>query len=230
MKPALLISCEHGAPGVPEAYAGLFQGAEDILAGHEGWDPGAAELAEDFARAFAAPLFLNTTTRLLVDANRSEHHPKVFSAWSRRLTPPERTELLERIWRAHRGAVEEQVRAFAPRPVLHVSVHSFTPIWSGVRREVDIGLLYDPRRNSERQRVSRWIEGLRGQGRPWRVRRNQPYRGTSDGLPKHLRGIFCDGDYAGIEVEVSQGIVLGPASAWAELRGVLVETLGATLA
>jgi predicted N-formylglutamate amidohydrolase len=35
------------------------------------------------------------------------------------------------------------------KPVLHLSIHSFTPIWSGVERKVDIGILFDPDNKSE---------------------------------------------------------------------------------
>ena len=41
------------------------------------------------------------------------------------------------------------------------------------------------------------------------MRRNYPYRGSSDGLTTTLRGLFADPDYLGIEIEVNQALV-GP--------------------
>ena len=36
------------------------------------------------------------------------------------------------------------------------------------------------------------------------MRRNYPYRGTSDGLTRYLRKRYADRDYCGIELEVNQ--------------------------
>ena len=38
----------------------------------------------------------------------------------------------------------------ARKQVLHVAVHSFTPVLHGERRNADVGLLYDPARPRER--------------------------------------------------------------------------------
>jgi hypothetical protein len=52
-----------------------------------------------------------------------------------------------------------------------------------------------------------------------RVRRNRPYRGTSDGLTTHLRRRFAAKDYAGIELELNQAL-LGKKGEIALLRAV----------
>jgi len=40
--------------------------------------------------------------------------------------------------------------------VIHVAVHSFTPTLRGVRRNADVGLLYDPARPGELALARRW--------------------------------------------------------------------------
>ena len=107
--------------------------------------------------------------------------------------------------------------------VVHVAVHSFTPVLEGRMREVDIGVLYDPARDAERRIAGAWVEALKRRT-DLRVRRNQPYRGATDGLPTALRRALGEG-YAGFELELSQGLWL-PAKRWP--RG-LVETVSGTL-
>jgi predicted N-formylglutamate amidohydrolase len=60
------LSCEHGGNAVPAPWKGLFTGHETPLASHRGRPPpGALPVARQLAKAFAAPLFVATTTRLL---------------------------------------------------------------------------------------------------------------------------------------------------------------------
>lgn len=229
MKLVLVLSCEHGGNGVPACYRPVFEGAARELASHAGWDPGAALLARELGRAFDVAPIVTTTTRLLVDTNRSEGHRAAFSRWTRSLPAAEREHILARYWRPHRAAVEEAVRAGGEHTVLHVSVHSFTPRWKGEARPVDVGLLYDPARAGERSVVDAWLRALGEVRSDLRLRRNQPYRGTSDGLTTHLRRRFAPRRYLGIELEVSQRFVLGAARPWRQLRRDLAASLRTVL-
>ncbi len=232
MKLDLVLSCEHGGNRVPARYAAHFRGAAKELDSHAGWDPGAATLARQLARTLHAPLVLTTTTRLLVDANRSADNPNVFSRWTRDLPQDERERVLAAHWRPHRDAVAHEVerRTRAQRTVLHLSVHSFTPRWKGEVRDVDIGLLYDPARAKERAFVARWARAIANEEPELRVRKNRPYRGTSDGLTTSLRERFGASRYLGIELEVSQRFTRGDARRWTTLRRALVRSVRETLA
>jgi predicted N-formylglutamate amidohydrolase len=88
--------------------------------------------------------------------------------------------------------------------VVHVAVHSFTPSLRGVRRNADLGLLYDPARSGELALARRWRAALREVAPELCVRMNYPYRGTSDGIQTELRRRFGARDYVGIEIEVNQ--------------------------
>lgn len=205
----LLLSCEHGGHEVPEPYAALFVADEALLRSHRGWDAGALDLARALARGTGAPLLASTVTRLLVDLNRSPHHPRLFSERSRRLGRAARQQVLERHYLPHRTAVEQAVAdgAAAGARTLHVAVHSFTPCIEGRVRQVQIGLLYDPARHPERAAARRWQELLRARSPALRVRRNQPYRGNADGLTRWLRERFGADEYLGIELEVSHELL-----------------------
>jgi predicted N-formylglutamate amidohydrolase len=228
----LLLTCEHGGRDVPAEWAALFAGRGALLSSHRGWDPGALALARALARSTGAPLLACTVTRLLVDPNRSPGHPRLFSPLSRRLDPAARRRLVERHHRPHRAAAERAVEraAAAGMRTLHISVHSFTPVLGGRRRDADVGLLYDPRRAAERATCRRWAELVRELGPRLRVRRNYPYRGSSDGLTTALRRRFGARLYLGIELEVNQRALRGAGRRSRQLRALLAESLARLLA
>jgi predicted N-formylglutamate amidohydrolase len=195
--------------------------------GHRAWDPGALELAKAFARAFRAPLHVGTVTRLLVDLNRSLGHRALFSELTRELDTEERARLVARYYRPHRRAVESAVRRAIARHgrVLHLSVHSFTPVLAGKRRDVDIGILCDPAREREQALARAWQIAIAAASPELRVRRNQPYRGTSDGFTTALRRVHSAREYLGWELEISQGLLVRRARVPRELEGILLESL-----
>jgi len=217
----LILSCEHGGNRVPARYRRLFSGK--ILATHRGYDPGALELARDLARATGAPLFYSTVSRLLVELNRPLGHHQVFSSYALRLPERERQTLLKRYyfpyWRSVENAVAKALRG--GRQVLHLSVHSFTPRFRGVRRRTDIGLLFDPQRVLEARFCEAWRQALQRRSPRLRVRHNYPYRGTGDALTTSLREKFTSRHYLGIEIEVNQKFPRGDALRWRRLRAVL---------
>jgi predicted N-formylglutamate amidohydrolase len=207
---ALVVTAEHGGNRVPRPYRDLFRDAGPLLESHRGWDPGSLDLARRIADRLDAPLVSSTVTRLLVDLNRSAHNPRVFSEITRGLDRVDRQELLRRWHRPHRDAAERAVAdalAGADR-VVHLAIHTFTPELAGVVRRPDIALLYDPRRDGERELAARWVRLLRARVRAGArdrvVARNDPYRGAADGLTTALRRVHPDPAYVGIEIEVSQ--------------------------
>lgn len=220
-----ILTCEHGGNEVPPGWAQHFVGAEDVLASHRGWDPGALALLRHLA-PLADATFHATVTRLLVDLNRSERHPRVFSEFTRGLPSSMRTELLDRYWRPYRDQVADAVAAalVEHETVLHLGVHTFTPVLDGEVRDVDIGVLYDPQRPVERDWCRSWAAAL-AEGGPLRVRLNRPYRGAADGLTTAFRRRFGP-RYLGVELEVNQALLV--RGRWdARVPALLEETLSA---
>jgi len=109
--------------------------------------------------------------------------------------------------------------------VIHVSSHSFAAELDGTIRSADVGLLYDPRRAGEAALCARWKETLGALAPELRVRRNYPYAGKADGLTSHLRRLFAQSNYLGIELEINQGLVAAGGRRWTALRRVLIESL-----
>ena len=232
---ALVVTCEHASaetpawfdPGVPE----------EARRSHHAWDPGAGDLARGLAQRFGAPLHLGGVTRLFVDLNRAEENPQVIPLRSfdlevrgnHGLTPGTREERLAVVHRPYRARVREDVLAALgvgrEARCVHLSCHSFTPVLGERRREVELGVLFDPARPLEVRVADLLLAPLRAAG--WDARANEPYLGVDDGLTTWLRPQTPPDRYAGIEVEVSQGIVADPARFARACADVLAATAAA---
>lgn len=201
----VVVSCEHATARIPAAYRKRLAPARRALASHRGWDRGAVEVARSLAARRGAPLFTGQASRLLVDLNRSLHHPALFSEWTRALSEVERRQIIARYYTPYRRAVEAALRARLDggATVVLVSVHSFTAVRDGVRRSAEIGLLYEPARSIERDLCAAWKRALAAAASV-RVRRNYPYRGTSDGFSVALRKLLADKPFACVELELNQ--------------------------
>ncbi|MGV3538805.1 MAG: N-formylglutamate amidohydrolase [Rufibacter sp.] len=221
----IVITCEHGGNEIPAAYANLFDGAEEVLNTHRGYDLGALELYKRFASNsdFAHH---STTSRLLVELNRSLHHPKLFSEFTQALQPKEKEQILKAYYQPYRQQIEQKLTHWVAQGevILHLSVHSFTPVFDNKVRNADVGLLYDPSREREQLFSAHWRKQFQ-QRAPWaKVRYNYPYKGTADGFVTHLRKLFPAAHYAGIELEVNQKFPVQEPVLWQDLQRALVES------
>jgi predicted N-formylglutamate amidohydrolase len=216
---ALLVSCEHAGNTVPDQYTHLFASpeAQDLLRSHRGWDPGALPVAVDLSQRLCAPLHSTVITRLLIESNRSLEAHDLFSPITRDLPEPDRQALIDRYYRPYRSSLERTVAALvgSGHRVLHLSVHSCTDELNGQKRELELGLLYDPARSFESTICTALSEWFAQQHTQYRVLHNQPYLGTDDGLTSELRKQFPDPVYAGIELELRQGHIADTKAAMA---------------
>lgn len=222
-----LITCEHGGNRVPSRYWHLFVGLEALLQTHRGYDAGARIMARELARELAASLFVSTTSRLLIDLNRSIGHPRLYSDATRGAAAAVRHEILENYYLPYRNKVEADIAAALAQGgrVIHVSSHSFTPDLNGEVRNADVGLLYDPARSGEVELCRRWQAQVRALAPGLTVRRNYPYAGKSDGFAAYLRRSFPAELYIGIELEINQKHVLKGGRLWHALRGQVIAAL-----
>lgn len=203
MYPSVVISCEHAGNQVPDEYIHLFKDGPEVLQTHRGWDPGAWPLAQFFASSLQTSCIGCESTRLLIEANRSEDSPELFSAFSKKLLPEQKGKLYKEIYQPYRNQLRGMIEV-AKKPVLHLSIHSFTPIWDGKERAVDIGILFDPDKKSEADYSARLKDTLEKELPDFKIRFNEPYRGTDDGITTWLRNFYPENIYTGIELEVNQ--------------------------
>jgi predicted N-formylglutamate amidohydrolase len=225
----LVLTCEHAGNRIPRPYAHLFRGAKKALDSHRGWDRGALTLARHLSRALDVPLHSVTWSRLFVEANRTPTNPRIWSDFTRDLPGAERDWILARWWRPHREEVERSVadEIAAGRRVVHVAVHSFTPVLDGEVRNADIGLLYDSRRKAEGWFCRRWGAALGAIDPALRVRYNYPYSGAADGLTTWLRKRHPQTSYLGVELEINQGLV--DKKGWRQFQRTISQSLRSLL-
>lgn len=208
MKHHLILTCEHAGNHLPAGYPHLFSGDPQALDTHEGWDPGALDIAQYIAHQLQVPLFQCNVSRLLIEVNRSVGHPQLFSRFTQLLPDREKEYLVQKIYFPYRNKIEAEISS-SPKPVFHLSVHTFTPVWHGATRNVDIGLLFDPSRKRESEICKYLVHGLALELPAFEIKFNKPYKGVDDGFTTYLRTQFADTDYAGIELEINQKWVGG---------------------
>lgn len=182
-----LIVCEHASKFIPQEYGSLGLDA-DTLTSHIAWDPGALAVATRMSELLDAPLVSQGASRLLYDCNRPPHEPSSIPAQSEiyripgneNLPDAERRRRAERFYVPFRDALAAEIDARPSTPLI-VTVHSFTPVYHGKRREVEIGILHD-----SDSRLADALLAEAGDNSGFIVRRNEPY-GPQDGVTHTLR-------------------------------------------
>lgn len=216
LRPRLLLTCEHASNAIPESLKKKLNIPASVLKSHRGWDPGTLELARAIATTTRTKIFQpGTISRLVIDLNRAETNPDVFSKWSRNhLSATERQKLTLQHRKFRRAALSAatQMLLTPKNHVIHLSIHSFTPVMKGQRRSTDIGILFDPKRPTEKKFANQLIRILKAAATKEkiagiRIDANKPYLGTADGHTTELRRKLSAARYSGIEIEVNQKFV-----------------------
>lgn len=225
MIPAIILSCEHASNHVPGKYQVLFADAEADIQSHRGWDPGALELARQLQALSHMPVLHGEVTRLLIEINRSVDNPELWSEYTTHLSQKEKRSLIDTYYHPYLLQLSNRIKStiHSGQHALHVSVHSFTPVWHEKPRTVDIGILFDPQRTEESNYAHAWIDALKEALPALRIIPNAPYAGTDDGLTTILRKQFSPDKYSGIEIEVSQALFAHPE--WEQQKNTIADTL-----
>jgi predicted N-formylglutamate amidohydrolase len=145
----LLLICEHASNHIPARYAGLGM-TDAAKISHAAWDPGAQAISERLSTLLDAPLVVNTVSRLVYDCNRPPSSPCAMRAVSEQIVIPgneslsdaDKAERVETVYTPFTQTVSDTIKAFPSAPVL-VTVHSFTRVYNGKKRDVDIGIIHD---------------------------------------------------------------------------------------
>jgi predicted N-formylglutamate amidohydrolase len=222
----IIISCEHAGNYIPKPYSHLFEGKDEVLASHRGWDIGSMEVGKYVARHLEAPFFFQKVSRLLVEANRSLNNPELFSEFSVGLLEPQKKVLVDSYHHTYRlGVINEIEKAFLSyNRVIHISIHSFTPVLNGVERSVDLGVLVDESIAAEAEYAYYLKDRISVAIPEMLTMVNIPYNGADDGFTTYLRTQYSSDKYIGVELEVNQKYV-GTAQMEVIKRG-LVAALG----
>jgi predicted N-formylglutamate amidohydrolase len=149
----VVLLCEHASNHIPAEFDQLGLPTTELTR-HIAWDIGVAELARQLSAALDAPLFLAGYSRLLIDSNRPIGAPTSIPEISELTVIPgnaglsaaQRDERAERFYWPFQDAVAAHLdrRQQEGRPTLVIGVHSFTPVFKGVRRPMHGGILFEP--------------------------------------------------------------------------------------
>jgi predicted N-formylglutamate amidohydrolase len=177
----LLFTCEHATRRLPEWEA---EPADlPMLEEHWGWDIGAADLTRELARLSGCGALLSRFSRLVCDPNRAPDEPSfvvteaaghAFS-WNRAVDAAERARRRERYFDPYHAAIDRALaqRAAAGVPGRLCSIHSFTPVWDGRARAMEVGVLFDDHADLARAVA----DALAREG--FAVAENEPYSGLA---------------------------------------------------
>jgi predicted N-formylglutamate amidohydrolase len=200
----LIITCEHGGNEIPKSYQSYFKEHQSLLNTHGGYDLGVFDVFQHLESLSDYSKF-SKKSRLLIELNRSLHHPNLFSEVSDSFSKAKKKELINTLYVPYRNEVESIIKQYieAGEHVIHLSLHSFTPIYNNVERSCDIGLLYDSKKSCEKVFCKGLKEKIADINANINVRYNYPYLGKADGFTTYLRKQFPE-NYMGVEIEINQ--------------------------
>ena len=224
--PVLLV-CEHASHAIPDDLNGLGLTAQEAIS-HVAWDPGAMATATLLSQALDARLIASRISRLVYDANRPPEAPDAIPARSEQthiagnvdLSAASRSERVTRYYTPFRDALAAQVAA-RPAPVI-VTIHSFTPVYNGKERHVEIGVLHD---TDTRLADAMLAEAARFTD--LQVERNAPY-GPEDGVTHTLLEHAIRWGHPNVMLEIRNDLI-ADAQGQARIAGILKPWLTAAL-
>jgi predicted N-formylglutamate amidohydrolase len=176
----IVLVCEHAACEIPAELDGL--GLDDAARrAHVAWDIGAAALARRLSERLEAPLVSGGVSRLVYDCNRPFSAPDCIPEKSELFVIPGNRDLDAAARQARHESIHDPFhRALAEtcssqtrrcgQPITLITVHSFTPVFMGVHRDVEIGFLHhDDPTLAEAALAAEAVQGV------YRTALNQPY-------------------------------------------------------
>jgi predicted N-formylglutamate amidohydrolase len=185
----VFIICEHASSALPLRFGDLGLSSE-ALSSHIAWDPGALAVARGMSAALDATLVHQRFSRLVYDCNRPPESPGAMPEVSeiyeipgnQRLSPADRQARTEALYIPFHDHIRSLIRERTARgqQTVLVTIHSFTPVYLGVPREVELGILHDV----DGRFADRMLEAAKD-APLYRTERNMPY-GPEDGVTHTL--------------------------------------------
>jgi len=187
-----------------------------LLEDHWGWDIGAADLTRALVTLTGSCGVLSAFSRLVCDPNRDPAEPSFVVqeidghtvSWNRDVDAAERERRRRCYFDPYHEAVDRTLRARREHlaPVRLCSIHSFTPLYLGRARPMEVGVLFDAHDECA------WrLEGaLAEEG--FETVLNAPYSGR-EGLIYAARRHGTAHGVVYLELEVRQDLIATPASA-----------------
>ncbi len=224
----ILLVCEHASNYIPEQFNGLGLSAENQLS-HAAWDPGAFAVANAMSQQLDAELIACSVSRLLYDCNRppdaTDAMPTNNAAFeipgNADLDSDARDQRIHNFYNPFYDLLSKTISAAPNKPVL-VTIHSFTPVYMGQRREIDLGILHD-----SDSRLADQMLKLANNHTPLRVVRNQPYS-AKDGVTHTLKEHGITNGLLNVMLEIRNDLIVTEQQQ-KELANMLAQLLKSSL-
>ncbi len=203
-----LIICDHASNKIPIKYDNLGLNKETIES-HRAYDIGISDVAIALSEKLDCSLVMANFSRLLIDPNRGIDDPTLIPKLSENIKIngnlkskfnddcDERSERINLYYLPYHQVIERLISESIKksRVLKIISMHSFTPIWKGKRREIDLGILWD----KDDRLASIFLNSFNkiniGDNKPYngRLMNDTLYKhGTLNGLPHVLLEIRQD--------------------------------------
>jgi len=219
-KSDFVLIADHAGREIPRALGRLGVPESELLR-HIAWDIGIAGVTERLAQALDAVAVLQRYSRLVIDCNRDPSSPTSIPEISEHtpipgntgLSPEQRQARVDAVFRPYHARIAAllDARAAEHRRSVLVAMHSFTPVFKGESRCMQVGVLY----HRDAKLANIMLDLLRAEG-DLAVGDNAPYAITdaSDyAVPVHgeARGL------PHVELEIRQDLIASAdgQAAWA---------------
>ncbi|WP_294224356.1 N-formylglutamate amidohydrolase [uncultured Shimia sp.] len=214
----ILFVCEHASSNFPTEFGELGL-TEEVRRSHVAWDPGALTLTRALAKRFDCTLVAGGVSRLLYDCNRPPEAQDAVPAKSEVFDIPGNVDLsatdrqarVSQIYQPFKEAVQQVIEVVHPKAI--VTVHSFTPVYHGQQRAVEVGILHDRDTRLADKMLRAMADG------PFNTRRNDPY-GPEHGVTHSLRAYALPNKLPNVMLEVRNDLLADNAKA-AAVTGAL---------
>jgi predicted N-formylglutamate amidohydrolase len=186
----IVLVCEHASNLIPLKMHNLGLGDEDLKR-HIAYDIGAEATARIISKLLNAPLILQRYSRLIYDCNRPPESESAMPEVSevtpipgnKNLDEIQKRARIRQIYRPFQNTIADFLdgRAVQGKRAIPVSIHSFTKLYKGKERSVELGLLFD----RDAHLANNLIRSFPG----FNAQLNEPY-GPKDGV-MHLMNLHA---------------------------------------
>ena len=187
-----IIICDHSSNYIPDDYKKLGV-SNEYLESHRAYDLGVSHIAEELSKLLDCNLVMANFSRLLIDPNRGEDDPTLIPKISEgeiifgnldvkfSEKDKERNKRIREYYAPYHNQINDLINASLKNNKVPkiISIHSFTPIWKGKGRDIEVGILWD-----KDDRLSQvFLKSLKSK----KTADNKPYSGRlkNDTLYKH---------------------------------------------
>jgi predicted N-formylglutamate amidohydrolase len=203
---SVVLVCEHASHHIPYSFNGLGL-SQNAGKSHAAWDPGAMAVARQLSKGLGTVLVASNVSRLVYDCNRPPTAADAMPSRSElidipgnmNLTQYERDVRIEAFYLPFQRALHSMVQQIA-NPII-ITIHSFTPVYHGQPRSVEIGILHDT--------DTRFADAMLQTAHAHTtadVQRNQPY-GPEHGVTHTLKEHAIKDGHLNVMLEIRNDLI-----------------------